>query len=59
MTTTTVHLLRQPEGRWVGLDTTVAFGPTGQGITGAALHDERGHVGHAMQTLTVRPSPRA
>ncbi|ROR66901.1 thioesterase family protein [Agrococcus jenensis] len=55
----TVHLLRQPEGRWVGLDTTVAFGPSGQGITGAALHDERGHVGHAMQTLTVRPSPRA
>lgn len=54
----TVHLLRQPAGRWIGMDTTVAFGPTGQGITGAALHDERGHVGHAMQTLTVRPSPR-
>jgi Thioesterase-like superfamily len=52
----TVHLLRQPEGEWIGMDTTVAFGPTGQGITGAALHDERGHVGHAMQTLTVRPS---
>ncbi len=54
----TVHLLRQPEGEWIGMDTTVAFGPTGQGITGAALHDERGQVGHAMQTLTVRPSPR-
>lgn len=54
----TVHLLRQPEGDWIGMDTTVSFGPTGQGITGAALHDERGHVGHASQTLTVRPSPR-
>ena len=52
----TVHLLRQPGGDWIGMDTTVAFGPTGQGITSAALHDDRGHVGHAMQTLTVRPS---
>ncbi len=54
----TVHLLREPAGPWLGLDTTVAFGATGQGITAAALHDERGHVGLAMQTLTVRPSPR-
>ncbi len=50
----TIHLLRQPEGGWLGLDTAVAFGPTGQGVTGTVLHDERGHVGHAMQTLTVR-----
>lgn len=54
----TIHLLRAPEGGWLGLDTTVAFGPTGQGITGTALHDERGHVGHAMQTLTVRRAAR-
>jgi len=54
----TIHLLRQPRGGWLGLDTTVAFGPTGQGITGAALHDEVGHVGHAMQTLTVRRAAR-
>lgn len=55
----TVHLLRQPAGGWIGMDATVAFGPTGQGITGAELHDEHGHVGRAMQTLTVRPSPHA
>lgn len=55
----TVHLLRQPEGAWIGMETRVAFGPTGQGITSADLHDARGHVGHAVQTLTVRPSPRA
>lgn len=54
----TIHLLRQPEHGWLGLDTTVAFGASGHGITGAELHDERGHVGHAMQTLTVRRSPR-
>ncbi|MGW7087648.1 thioesterase family protein [Streptomyces sp. NPDC054871] len=51
----TVHLHRQPEGDWTGLDTTVAFGPTGQGITSTALHDVSGPVGHAQQILTVRP----
>ncbi|SIO89010.1 thioesterase family protein [Nocardiopsis sp. JB363] len=51
----TVHLFRQPEGDWVGLDTTVAFGPTGLGLTSSALHDRRGQVGRAEQSLTVRP----
>lgn len=51
----TVHLHRRPEGGWTGLDTTVAFGPTGQGITSTVLHDVRGPVGHAQQILTVRP----
>ncbi|KRC50695.1 thioesterase [Leifsonia sp. Root227] len=51
----TIHLHTQPTGRWVGLDTTVTFGPTGQGLTSTELHDERGPVGRAEQTLTVRP----
>ncbi|MEV0523509.1 thioesterase family protein [Streptomyces sp. NPDC050439] len=51
----TVHLHRQPEGGWTGLDTTVTFGPTGQGITSTVLHDLNGPVGHAQQILTVRP----
>ncbi|GEK80628.1 thioesterase family protein [Agrococcus baldri] len=54
----TIHLHRQPEGAWVGYDTTVSFGPAGHGITQTALHDEHGHVGFASQTLTVRPSPQ-
>lgn len=54
----TIHLHRQPEGEWVGYDTTVTFGPSGQGITSTELHDARGHVGRASQTLTVRPIPR-
>jgi hypothetical protein len=53
----TIHLHRQPEGRWVGLDTTVVFGPTGLGITSTVLHDLAGAVGHAHQQLTVRPLP--
>lgn len=53
----TIHLYRQPASGWVGLDTTVTFGATGQGLTSTALHDELGPVGRAEQTLTVRPMP--
>ncbi|MFJ9629984.1 thioesterase family protein [Streptomyces sp. NPDC091280] len=53
----TVHLHRQPVGAWTGLDTTVTFGPTGLGLTSTVLHDVDGPVGHAQQTLTVRPAP--
>ncbi len=49
-----VHLYRQPRGGWVGLDTTVVFGPEGQGLTTTTLHDEDGPVGRAEQTLTIR-----
>ncbi|WP_181139518.1 thioesterase family protein [Streptomyces sp. Ru71] len=53
----TIHLHRRPEGRWTGLDTTVVFGPTGQGVTSTVLHDIAGAVGHAQQILTLRPQP--
>lgn len=53
----TIHLYRQPEAGWTGLDTTVTFGHTGQGLTSTVLHDVRGPVGHAQQILTVRPQP--
>ena len=52
-----VHLYRQPVAGSVGLDTSVAFGPDGVGLTSSALHDERGPVGRAEQILTVRPLP--
>ena len=51
----TIHLHRRPTGPWVGLDTSVTFGPTGHGITSTVLHDEAGAVGFAHQMLTVRP----
>lgn len=50
-----LHFHRQPEGRWAGLDTTVVFGPTGQGVTSTVLHDVNGPVGYMQQLLTVRP----
>jgi hypothetical protein len=51
----TIHLHRQPEGDWIGLDTTVVFGPEGHGLTTTVLHDLSGPVGRAEQLLTVRP----
>jgi hypothetical protein len=53
----TVHLHRQPVGRWVGLDTSVIFGAAGLGLTSSVLHDESGPIGRAEQILTVRPMP--
>ncbi|MBB3036529.1 thioesterase family protein [Hoyosella altamirensis] len=55
----TIHLFRQPHGKWVGLDTTVVFGTGGQGTTTTTLHDEDGQVGYASQILTVRSMGRA
>lgn len=51
----TLHLYRRPETPWTGLDTTVTFGHTGQGLTSTVLHDHHGPVGVAQQILTVRP----
>ncbi|MEU6534635.1 thioesterase family protein [Streptomyces sp. NPDC047000] len=53
----TVHLHRAPRGPWTGLDTSVTFGPSGQGLTSTVLHDVDGPVGRAEQLLTVRPAP--
>ncbi|TIC82650.1 thioesterase family protein [Nocardioides sp. GY 10127] len=54
----TAHLLREPAGEWLGLDTRVSFGPGGLGVTATVLHDEVGVLGTSTQSLTVRPPRR-
>ena len=49
------HLVRQPEGEWLGFDTRVTFGPGGLGLTSSVIHAEAGAVGTVAQSLTVRP----
>lgn len=51
----TVHLIQAPRSAWIGLDTTVSFGPHGAGLTHTVLHDEHGPIGTAQQSLTIRP----
>ncbi|WP_229659770.1 thioesterase family protein [Tersicoccus solisilvae] len=54
-----LHLLREPVGRWLGLDVSVDFGTDGVGITSTALHDETGPFGRSLQILTLRELPGA
>lgn len=49
----TVHLHRVPAGEWVCLDAITLPEPNGVGIADSALHDERGPIGRATQTLLV------
>ena len=49
-----VHLLRMPVGEWVCLDARTYPEPNGVGLADTALHDERGRIGRAAQTLLVR-----
>jgi Thioesterase-like superfamily len=48
----TVHLLRPPEGDWVGVDAVTHV--DGLGLAESTLWDERGRVGRGAQTLLVR-----
>lgn len=50
----TLHFFERPEGRRVGLDTRVAFGSGGVGVTSSVMHDERGPVGTIQQSTTLR-----
>ena len=49
----TVHLLRPPEGDWIGIDAVTHL--DGVGLAESVLWDERGRVGRGAQTLLVRP----
>lgn len=49
----TLYVEREPVGEWIGLDARTRVGDQGVGISDSVLHDERGRVGRAMQSLYV------
>ncbi|HEV2783382.1 MAG TPA: thioesterase family protein [Actinophytocola sp.] len=51
----TVHVYREPEGEWIGLDAETVIGPHGVGTAQSVLHDRVGPVGVGTQALMVRP----
>ncbi|MBK1782931.1 thioesterase family protein [Prauserella cavernicola] len=53
----TVHIHREPEGEWIGLDAATVLGPRGVGTATSALHDENGQVATGAQALLVRARP--
>lgn len=50
-----VHLHREPQGEWIGLDARTRLHEGGAAVAEGVLHDERGVVGRAFQTLVVQP----
>jgi uncharacterized protein (TIGR00369 family) len=53
----TVTLHRLPVGEWIGLDATTRVDPQGVGTAEGDLFDERGRVGHCVQTLLIDRLP--
>jgi acyl-coenzyme A thioesterase PaaI-like protein len=49
----TVHLHREPEGEWIGLDARTLTGASGIGVSRATLHDLSGPFGVCAQSLFV------
>jgi hypothetical protein len=50
----TVHVLREPEGEWIGLDAVTSIGPAGVGAATSTLHDQTGQIGRGAQALLIR-----
>ncbi len=48
-----LHLQREPRGEWVGLDARTILHPGGTALSESVVHDERGPIGRAFQTLVV------
>ncbi len=55
----TVHLIRKPVGKWIGMRTASYYGAdgrsTGVGMAESALYDSAGRVGRSVQSLFVDP----
>jgi Thioesterase-like superfamily len=51
----TIHLQRQPQGEWIGLQAHTLLPSGGTGLAESVLHDVHGPVGRAFQTLVVQP----
>jgi len=51
----TVHLRRQPEGEWIGMDAHTEVGDHGVGTAFTVLHDRRGPLARGAQALLIKP----
>jgi hypothetical protein len=49
-----IHLQRLPQGEWIGLDARTRLHEGSAAIAEGVLHDERGPLGRAFQTLVVQ-----
>jgi hypothetical protein len=49
----TVHLLREPTGEWIGLDSRSHYSASATGFAESALYDETGRIGRSVQSLFI------
>ncbi|MFL5845224.1 MAG: thioesterase family protein [Solirubrobacteraceae bacterium] len=49
----TMHLSREPAGEWIAVEAVTEHGPEGTALASSTLHDERGPIGRAAQSLFV------
>jgi len=49
----TVHLHRQPQGEWIGLDAQTASGEGGIAVASGVLHDRHGPCGTCAEVLFI------
>jgi hypothetical protein len=54
----TVTLHRLPVGEWVGIDAVMYPETAGYGVAESVLHDERGRIGRAVQTVLIQDLER-
>jgi hypothetical protein len=54
-----IHLAREPEGEWIGLDARTSSSAAGFGLATATLHDLQGSFGVCAQSLFVEPRQAA
>lgn len=52
----TVHLTREPDGEWVGLDASTSLEAQGTGLATSVLLDRHGPIGRGLQSLYVAPT---
>jgi acyl-coenzyme A thioesterase PaaI-like protein len=52
-----VHLHRYPEGEWVCIESCTTLGGAGIAMADTAMHDVRGPIGRAAQSLLIAPRP--
>lgn len=50
----TLHLQREPQGEWAGIDASTLLASGGAGLAESVAHDADGPVGRAFQTLVVQ-----
>ncbi|GAC56093.1 hypothetical protein GOHSU_02_02420 [Gordonia hirsuta DSM 44140 = NBRC 16056] len=53
---TTVHLVRVPQGPWIGVDSDLAAGADGYAATVGELYDTRGYLGRTAQAVLLSPT---